>query len=166
MAAALAGRGHRVLADDVAVVRATPGGAVVLPGFPQLKLWPESAARLGIAPESLPRLRPALEKRAYRIDDQFQTRPAPLARVYVLADADDPAISALSPQDAVIELIRHSFAARVLEATTSTATHLQRCAALAGHGLVRSLQRPKRWEALPEVLALVEQDIARASAAA
>ncbi|HET6248018.1 MAG TPA: hypothetical protein VFE47_10005, partial [Tepidisphaeraceae bacterium] len=80
MAAALHARGHALMADDLVAVdtRITP--PLAYPGFPQLKLFPESAALLsGGDPTLLPKVHPALDKRARRTDGPFQADPLPLA---------------------------------------------------------------------------------------
>lgn len=59
-AATLHARGYPVLADDVvAVDLSTPEAPGALPGFPQLKLWPDAVTALGGSPEGLPRVHPA-----------------------------------------------------------------------------------------------------------
>lgn len=52
-AAALALRGYRMLADDVCPIA---DDGMVRPGIPRMKLWDDTAARLGIATEGLERL--------------------------------------------------------------------------------------------------------------
>lgn len=55
LAAALAARGHSVLADDACVVDLDHGSVTVLPTVGMTRLWPDSARALGYDPESLPR---------------------------------------------------------------------------------------------------------------
>src|SRR5689334_9586394 len=46
IAAALHGKGYNLVTDDVAAIRLTGDGPTVIPGFPQVKLWPEAATLL------------------------------------------------------------------------------------------------------------------------
>src|SRR5215218_6629728 len=64
MAAALHARGYRLATDDVAVLQVGERCPMLLPSFPQLRLWPEALASLGDDPEKLPQCNPLFEKRA------------------------------------------------------------------------------------------------------
>ena len=67
LAAALHARGHQVIADDLAVVQFNQNQKpALLPGFPQLKLWPEAAMTVGQDPDTLARLHPNMEKRSHK----------------------------------------------------------------------------------------------------
>jgi hypothetical protein len=119
-AAAFARAGHRVLADDVAALDERGGGFTVVPAYPQLRLWPESAAALYGDAHALPRLAPGWEKRGVGLSGgAFQAAPLPLAAVYLLAPreaADVPRIEAMAPAAALLELAAHTFAGALLDA--------------------------------------------------
>lgn len=69
LAAALASRGHRVLADDLcAVRRETDGSVSVLASFPRVRLWRDALDALGLSSAGLERSRPGLEKYHVPID--------------------------------------------------------------------------------------------------
>ena len=85
MAAALQARGHDLVADDILAVKMQGDQPVALPGFPHLKLWPDSLASLGYGAERLPRLRPEVEKRGYRLNAGFTPMPVPLRCIYLLS---------------------------------------------------------------------------------
>jgi hypothetical protein len=94
LAAALARRGHGVLADAVVVLARSPrGGApLVRPLAPEPVLWPDSAEELGLAVESGRPVRPALAKRAYPF--AAEGGQVPLAAVVSL----DPRVNCTEPQ--------------------------------------------------------------------
>jgi hypothetical protein len=159
-AAALHTRGHGVIADDMVAVQMDDAGEqpIVWPGFPQLKLWPEAATSLGVPPESLITLHHTYVKRARKAEENFSSAPLPLKRLYVLAEGDAQSIEQLPPQDAVIELVRHSFGTRLLSSQPSGA-HFSRCASLAKRLPVHRLTRPRLLDELPMLAQLVEQDV-------
>lgn len=166
MSSMLYGRGHEIIADDIAVIDAasTCSGEMlsVRPGFPQFKLVPDALkAALNYERDEMPAVSHLVDKRAVRLHERFLEKPAPLARVYVLLDGDWK-LEALPPQDALRHLITHSYSARFgrqLLAGQAGAQHLQMCAKLIRADVVRCLQRPRDLEFLREVAARVEDDV-------
>lgn len=162
-AAALHARGHGVIADDVVAVQTdledVKRAPTVWPGYPQLKLWPETSASLGVPPEALLPLHHASVKQARRVDENFSPAPLPLRRLYVLAEGDAQDIERLTPQQSVIELVRHSFGTRLFSSQPGGA-HFSRCAALAKRLPVHRLTRPRSLDELPLLAQLVERDVA------
>lgn len=161
VAAAFYARGGGIVADDVTAVRVEGGIPTVVPGFPQLKLWPEVAVFLGDDVETLPRLRPQLEKRARRVTDRFSPDCLPLRRIYVLSEGMPHKIEPLRPGEALVELLRHSYAVRLLEITGTASAHFVQCAHLANRVPVCRLRRQRSLAALPDLARLVEEDLAR-----
>jgi hypothetical protein len=160
-AAAFHARGHSLIADDVlAIDPHGEGSPLVQPGFPQMKLWPDAADSLGEALEALPRLHPKLDKRAHRIQERFQEGSVPLKRLYVLDRGDRHAILPLSLQEGLVELIRHSYTVRLLEATGTRERHFHQCSGLVKKVPVNRLQRSMDLNSLAELVALVEADLA------
>jgi hypothetical protein len=119
-AAAFARAGLPVLADDVAALEEHAGGFHVLPAFPQLRLWPESAEALYGHADALPRLAPGWEKRALDLSGgPFHAAPLPLAAVYLLAPREAgcvPRVETVAPAAALVELVAHTFAGTLLDA--------------------------------------------------
>lgn len=162
LAAALHARGHDILADDLAVI--DPSGrpqALVLPGFPQLKLWPEAATSLHIQPETLVELHPQMEKRGRRLLEGFKAEPLPLGMIYVLAEHEQAyvKIESLQPQMAFVDLIRHSFLARLLAETGAGQRHFEQCTCLVNSCPMRRISRRKDLADLPQLAAMVEADV-------
>ena len=87
LAAALWRRGYRLLADDVCAVAPKPDGTatpIVLPGYPQTKLWADTTRRLALDLDSLRRVRPQLDKYAVPLEAEFSNQSLPLYAVYLL----------------------------------------------------------------------------------
>jgi len=156
LADAFLGRRHRLIADDYVAV-ALGGRAFVPPGIPRLHLWPDAAAAMGHDLATVSLLRPELEKRARPAHEQFAVKPLPLHRTYVLSQGDAPSITRLSPQEAFLELLRHSYGARTLHAVR-TADHFRQCTAVARDVPVARLRVPRSLSALSRVAQLVEED--------
>jgi len=159
LAGALHLRGHAVVADDIVAVHLAEGVAYVVPGFPQLKLWPEAVADLGEDPERLERLVQAADKRARPTPVGFPADDLRLTNIFVLADGDRLEIEDLRAADAVIELVRHAWGARSLHAT-EPAKRLSRFAELAEAVPVRRLRRPEPPSPVDELSAFVERALA------
>lgn len=165
-AAALHARGHGIVADDVTAVRLDMDHPTVFPGFPQLKLWPEAAiSSFGDDLQSLPRLHPDLEKRARRVARSFPSAPLPLRCIYVLAEDESRWIEPLPPQDALVELVRHSYVARLLQDADSAelSSHFLQCSSVIKTVPIRRLRRPKHLPALSDLARLVEEDLAQST---
>ena len=160
-AAMLYGRGHRILADDVVAVRVlrceTP---MVVPGFPQLKLWPEAAACvMGKESETLPQLVSGYDKRSRRIGHDFSQKAVPLGWICALAEGPTPELKLLGPQNALIQLIANTYVARYgkeLLHGEEAGTHLSCCTHLAAQVPVFRLERPNSLSVLADTARLVE----------
>jgi hypothetical protein len=163
MAATLFGRGHRLLADDVTAVDVRhPEQPMILPGFPQIKLWPEAAtAALGDDPTDLVRIHPEVEKRARPTVENFLQVPLPLKRLYILHSGETIAIQSLNAAQALIQLIANSYIPTLLgnqfTNTQNAPQHLQQCSQLTD--AVRQLTRPRSLDLLPQVAQTVEDDM-------
>ena len=163
MAAALVMRGHSVISDDVvAIGRDESGRPTLLPAFPQIKLWPNSIEALGGNPEQMPRLSTLFEKRHYDVSAQFADTLLPLAHIFLLGVGDAVRMESVRAQDAILELICHSystrFAAQLLPGKEG-ARHLLQCSALARRVPISRLVRPVDLDLLPDVAHLVEENL-------
>ena len=163
MAAALHARGHRVIADDVMALSSSGlNGPVVLPAFPQLKLWPDSVASLGEDPEALPRISPSFVKRDRPISNGFARQPTPLQRIYVLGKGPSPQIDFLRPSKAFFELIRNYYSLRFDRQSqiSSEGDDFFQCAKIANCVPVFLLTRPPDLGLLPDLARQVEEHLA------
>ena len=158
-AAVLYARGHGLVADDVLALDFDPSGRpLVLPGFPHLRLSPEAADFLGKGPDFLATSVYPGEERGYRADRGFPQGPLPLRRIYVLAPGETPAIEALPPQEALIELVRHSYRISLVH-PISGSVNFRQCARLVNGVPLRRLRAPRSLDVLPQLAGLVEEDL-------
>lgn len=156
-AAALHARGHGVVADDVVAIQMEGGAPHVRAAYPQLNVWPDTAASLDHDPSTMPRLHARIEKRAFAAD-RFPLEPLPLSRIYVLRRGASSEIERLRPQEALIELIRHSYGVRRLQKSTPT-KHFKQCAGMAATVGVHSLTVRPALSELSCLASLVERDV-------
>ena len=157
LAAALHARGHALVADDILAVSVEDAGVHVLPGAPQVKLWPEAVRELGDDPERLDRVRDDLDKRFRPTPNGFSAERMPLRLVYLLEDGDEAAAEDLPPVDAVIELLLNSWTPRSLQSTDPGA-RLDRYARLVAAVPVRRLLRPDALGSVGDLARFVEED--------
>jgi hypothetical protein len=166
MAATLYGRGHSMMGDDVAAINLEkPRIPMLIPGFPQIKLWPEAVtASLGDDPEALRKIHPEGEKRARSTADRFLENPLPLRRIYVLAEGASLQIRTLKPQEAIAKLVGNSYIPMVVGErfmrSQGVALHIQQCGRLVRDVPIYSLERPRSLTLLSDVAHLVEEDLA------
>jgi hypothetical protein len=154
LAAALCGRGHSLLSDDVTPTVSERGAISAIPAFPQLKLTGEVAERLGHTPESLIQLHSTEEKRGCRVNEWFAPEPVPLQCVYVLRTGSHASIELLRPQEALTELILQTYPTRLQRC--GGPEHFVRCAELVRSVPVYALQRSSHLSELPYLARLVE----------
>ncbi len=168
-AASLHARGHTLVTDDLlAITFAADGQPLVLPAYPQFKLWPESVEALGIAPEDLPLIRPELDKRARRISENFAQEALPLRALYVLGGGDELLITPLAPQTGFIHLLRHVYVSRFgtdFLKQTGANQHFFHCTAITRRLPVRAFIRRNDLTQLQAAIDLVEADFAQVIAA-
>lgn len=123
-AAAFAEQGCPLLADDIsAVKREESGELLVVPSFPRVCLWPDSAELLyGGSARSFPRVHPSEEKYLVRMGElsgKFRDRPAPLGAIYLLtprsADPAAPRIEPVNDAEQLVLLLANGFESLVLD---------------------------------------------------
>jgi hypothetical protein len=152
--------GYPLLADDIVAVDPNSNVPRAYPGFPQLKLWPESVEQLGVSIEALPKVRPDLEKRSHVLEHGFAVDSVPVKRIFVLTDGDHEAIEPLSPQAKFMALVQNSYAIGILHETGTQASHFQQTLRVAKAVPVMKLVRRRSMELLPQVVRMIEESIA------
>jgi hypothetical protein len=165
LTAALTQAGHPLIADDMTVIDTSGPQPFVQPGFPRVKLWPDSAAALEHDLDALPLVHPDVTKRSLQLTAQFHAERLPLARCYLLEDGDAEEVTELAPTQSILALVSCTYQSFWLHETGASGPNLLHCAALARSGAVRRLVRRRTYEALPEVIRFVEEDVRQAGAA-
>ena len=160
-AAAFHSRGHDVLADDVAAVRAAKSGIEVETAWPVLRLLEDSRNVIGAA--ALPAGFQA-EKHVYSLKAPSHAGPRLVKRIYVLdygnSGYQSPVRSfALSGFSAVALLNAHSFLNKRRAGHALRQINLDRAGALAAAGPVFRLVRARSLNVLSDLVDFVERDL-------
>jgi hypothetical protein len=162
-AALLEARGYNVVTDDSTAVDVDEGCCTVIPGFPWLKLWPDTIACLGQTVEGMHQLHPLVDKRGRPVTRHSSQKFLPLRHVYLLSIGPNPAIEPCGRQEALTEIMRHwkgsEFGEHLLRAS-NIPSFFSRCATLARNIAMYRLKRPASLSALPAVTDLVEEHVA------
>ena len=120
LAAAFLAAGHRLLTDDLLLIRDIDGAPHGFPGPPRIKLLPDAARALLPRQAAASRMNPEAEKLIVALDrDQCHAAPARLDRFVVLDDGHEPAhgaveISTLARGYAMLHLLRSAFNRRIV----------------------------------------------------
>jgi hypothetical protein len=159
MAAAMVKQGASAFCDDLVAVTMQRSIPTAYPGYPILKLGLDSGEMLGFENSDLSPVSHDDDRRQIAVAGSDPTVALPLARVYVLAEGDQPEVESLKPQDAIVELIRHSYASPFIAASGLSTNHLKSCAELVGRLPIRRIRRPRRLDLIHAVAELVRLDL-------
>lgn len=159
LAAAMIQAGGSLLTDDLLVLAEREDRWEALPAYPEMRMWPDEAAHFAAPPEGLPLVQTDSEKRRVAIGDggfgSFQDVSAPLSCIYLASRRKETGgaieIQPVARSEALIELVRHSFSPRLVEAAGLQPARLDRLARLVRSVPVRRLVYPSGFERLPEV---------------
>jgi hypothetical protein len=121
-AAALAQRGHAVIADDVVALVEQDARFSVLPAYPHLSLWPDSVSMLYGPDKELPTLSPDWGKQLLSLASnclKFEQRNLPLGAIFILgersSDSRAPLIESTPHREGLLSMVANSFATNLLD---------------------------------------------------
>jgi len=163
LAGAFYKRGYRVMTDDVCVLSISEEGIlVVLPGYPQLKLWAEVARSLGENSLELGQVDPLVEKHGLPLRKGFCETPLPLRRLYVLTTAETQKfeLAPLKGMEKLTALLNNTYRFCFLDGQGGKVLNFKQCATLAQHAAVSRVIRPGAPLLLDELADLLERDLA------
>ncbi len=161
LAAAFHDRGYRVLTDDVCAVRlGEDDRPYIVPGFPGLKLWRDSAEKLGRSVEGFAKVGRDIEKYRVGAEECYSGEIAVLSDVYILGSHDAATVE-ITRQEGVAKLdalIKNTYRYRYVKGQGMRATHFRQCAAVAGKVEVFRVLRPVDGFRLAELVAAIEEN--------
>ncbi len=166
LAAALAARGHRFLADDVAVVDAGGDQAVLLPSFPHARLWQDALTRLDLGAAAIAN-RPGQLKFRVPVENHsdFDPTPVPIRTVIAAAPANgrkQGTVERVEGSSAAMLVLSQIYRPRAAHALLRHAALLQAAARAAATVRVFRLHRAAtELDGLAENVALIERAAAQ-----
>jgi hypothetical protein len=164
MAAALYQRGNNLVTDDIMACDDSGGELMVLSGYPQFKLWPDSIEAIGRDPEAFPRLYPTIEKRVFRFSNRFTTHSLLLRAVFVIAPGPELKIEQLSSKAALLKIMPHWYGAMFdgeMMKVFGIKNHIQECKKVIDQVPVFQISGPPDIDRLVYVAGQVEDYICK-----
>lgn len=169
LAASLVQSGHSLLTDDLLPIEHRDRQFLARPGYPQMRMWPDEATHFLGHYEDLPLVHPDLAKRRVPIGPNgfgsFHDAPLPLGCLYLLERQPEGEaaieICDVSPRDALIELLRHSFTPLLVEAAGLQPARFDLLSRLVLQVPVKRLRYPSGFDRLPRVAEAVRRDFER-----
>lgn len=161
-AAAFHRRGYRVLADDVCALKLDERGhPLVIPAFPQIKIWADTAKKLERETETMPRVRPQLEKFAWRIHAGFPTEPLPLDTIYHLGthNKDEFKLEAMEDSAKFRVLLNNTYRARFMDGLEMRGEHFKLGIVISNTAHIMRVIRPSGGFLLDELVEMIEADL-------
>jgi hypothetical protein len=159
LAAAMVRAGCALVTDDLLVLENREDRWEARPSYPEMRMWPDEATHFVGSYTALPLVQSDSEKRRVGVGaggfGSFQEASVPLACIYLASRRPGTdggiEIQPVSRSEALIELVRHSFSPRLVEAAGLQPSRLDRLARLVRQVPVRRLSYPSGFERLPEV---------------
>jgi hypothetical protein len=170
IAAFLARRGHRIVADDICLVDpAAPRDRRVLPMAPWLKLWSATLDAMGESSQGLSRIFSDDEKYRYML--QQPEAPTPLAELILLDRVEDQSVGnagdqaaasfeALAPVHALHAVLDFTYQSWLVRATGRIDRYFLRCGQALDGVRVTRMRRPWGFEAMDATLEALERHLA------
>ena len=167
LAATFMQAGYPLLTDDILPVQGYSDRFVGFSGYPQMRLWPDQAQYFLGHYRNLEQVHPAYAKRRVPVGSNnfgdFCEASQPLSCIYLLERSESAEgaikITSVSPRDAVIELVRHSFGAHIVEAIGLQAQRFGFFIEMARCVTMRRIIYPSGMHHLPRVRYLILQDL-------
>jgi hypothetical protein len=165
LANAFYNQGYSLLTDDVMAIKVGVNELITFPGYPYVRLLPDSAASLGYEFEKLEVIHTGAVKRNNILTQGFPKNPLPLKRIYVLENIrrSKNEIESIQPQEAFLSLLRHSRMTNVLTNENFVSSHMRQCTELIKKVSICCLKRQHSLAALPDLVKLVEEDLAKSA---
>ena len=158
LAAEMMRRGHRIISDDVCPVDSN-GNAI--PGMPRIKLWQDSADKLGVDTSNLKRIRPLLEKFNYPLDGSYCDTPLAVKSIYILNSHNEAEfkIERINGMEKFEPLKQNTYRYGYLKGMGLSQQHLLQCSQLASKIELSRIHRPRGSFKLEELADFILGDV-------
>lgn len=156
LAAAFLQAGFPLISDDVIALDFSGGYArpLVIPSYPQQKLWQQSLDGFGISNESLRPIFKRETKFAVPLKAGYHSQPIPLAGIFELVKSDqkEPSLVPVVKLDRLSLLRRHTYRQFWLDRLGLTDWHFRKTAELAARIDIFRLERPDAGFTAPDLV--------------
>lgn len=147
--------GHRLLSDDISMIRfAESIGPVLSSAYPQMKLWRQTLNEFNIESDGLPSIYKRIDKFNIAVGNQFQPLDLPLKAIIALELSETSTIQSefLKGARAYSYLFKNTYRIEHLQRIGNPARHFKICSALAQQVPVIRLARPRSGCSSKELL--------------
>jgi hypothetical protein len=168
MVSAFLDRGSKILADDMLALNFDAAGRVMaLPGFPQVKLWADSARALGRSTQGLQRVSPDEDKFIAPEVERFSAAPAALHAIYDLrlGNVSQPSLTPLDGTRRFNTLLDNTWHKATLSGLGIREWHFATAARIASLTYMARLVRTSDPLDIQQSADLIEQDLLAVHAA-
>ncbi|OME83940.1 aldolase [Paenibacillus sp. FSL A5-0031] len=163
LASAFIQRGYSLLSDDIiAVSQASPEQAtLVIPAYPQQKLWQQSLDAFGVNNEELRSIFGRENKFCLPVESSFCSTALPLGGVFELITTESEQVAVLPVQKLarLDVLFQHTYRQFLVEKLGLTRWHFTLSASIGEALPIYTLQRPINGFTAPELVELILQTI-------
>ncbi len=160
LAAGFHKRGCQFLADDVCAIALTNGKPAVIPGFPRLKLWPDTLNLLGRNRAELRSVSMAPHRVKYFLPVQSPHEiPVPIKTAFLLdrVRSESFILAPLAGLAKVDSLIAHTYRLGFLQGTGTREGHFRQCAAVSDQIGIYRVSRPENGPTLDDLMDFIER---------
>jgi len=163
MLASMLSRGHKLICDDVAVIRLEGKSSLTLfPGIPRIKLWPDSAESVNYSGDEIRHLYEGYEKLSVSCtqDDVVKSSFDRIDQIFCLGVNETVEIRTPTPREGLLALISNCYVGMMDKdiAKLRAAEEFKMCSNLAEQTKISVLSRPQNLDLLPDICALVERE--------
>lgn len=159
-AAAFAKRGHTVLTDDMVAIKVDESNGIkVIPGFPQIKIWPPSVEGLGYNGEALTPLFSGSRKRVIQQRENFPKESIPLSQLFFLNRGEQLKITPMNQVETMLLLRAYFPCPYKLLQGTSQKEHFRQCTQLLNQIKVSKIERPDDFAILNQLITQIETEL-------
>ncbi|WP_347548683.1 aldolase [Pseudalkalibacillus hwajinpoensis] len=139
-------RGYKLLTDDIIpVLISNKGESIVVPSYPQQKLWIESLHQFGMDSSQYRPLFDRETKFAVPLKDQFFNKPLPLAGVFELVKTEQSEVelNQITKLNKLQTLFTHTYRNQIISGSDKLEWHFKITTKIANDIFLYQLRRPE-----------------------
>jgi hypothetical protein len=162
LASAFINKGYQLLSDDVIAVTFTEAGIpMVMPAYPQQKLWQESLVEFGMETSNYQSIFQRETKFLVPVSDHFLAEPIPLAGVFELRPTENDQVAMLHIEglSRLSTLFCQTFRSSLLAQLQLLDWHFETTVKISKHIEMYQLHRPNTGFTAPQLTSLILETV-------